>query len=155
MLRRLLQPRLLVYIIIFFTILNSIVFVGIGIYFTVEGVLGMIQGDLNSDAHPGILILESLDVFLIALVFLIFAIGIAELFLPKGEKERFLKVPTWLDVKNFTELKLVLWEAVLTTLVVFFVSALIKQEDHYGWELLIIPISIILLSLSIFIIKKH
>ena len=113
------------------------------------------KGEWHTESHPGLSILESLDVFLVALVFLLFAIGIAKLFIPDTAENLNIKIPEWLDIKNFTELKLLLWEAVLTTLVVYFISDVVKQEGHYSWELMIIPASIILLSLSVFILRKH
>ena len=77
----------------------------------------MFQGEIHTESHPGLSILESLDVFLVALVFLIFALGIAKLFLPEPSEKGGLRLPNWMQIQNFTQLKLLLWEAVLTTLV--------------------------------------
>ena len=155
MLRRILQVRFLILLIVVFTIINAIVFILLGIFISVDGIIGLLQGQMHTEEHPGLKILESLDIFLVALVFLIFAFGIAKLFISDGNEKPGIKIPAWLDVHNFTELKLLLWEAVLTTLVVFFVSDVVKSEGHYSWELFIIPGSIIMLSLSIFILRKH
>ena len=155
MLQRIFQTRFLVLAIVLFTIINAIAFVVMGVILSVEGITGMFKGEMHTEAHPGLKILESLDVFLIALVFLIFAMGIATLFLDKPGSEQRFKLPSWLNISNFTELKLLLWEAVLTTLVVYFVSAVVKADGDYQWELLIIPGSIVLLSLAVFVLRKE
>ena len=154
MLKTIFQTRFLVLAIVFFTIINAIAFVIMGIYISFDGIMGMIQGQIHTDERPGLKILESLDVFLVALVFLIFAMGIGKLFLTNEKDEGRFKLPDWMNIHNFTELKLLLWEAVLTTLVVFFISDVVKHEGHYSWEIMVIPLSIALLSLSIYIIKK-
>lgn len=155
MFKKIFQTRFLVLAIILFTIINAVVFVAMGIYTSVEGIIGFVKGELNSVSRPGLKILESLDIFLVALVFLIFAMGIGKLFLAFDQEDQKFKLPKWLDINSFTELKLLLWEAVLTTLVVYFVSDVVKQEGSYTWELLVLPASILLLSISIFILKKE
>ena len=155
MLYRLLQARFLVIIIVIFTIINAVVFVGLGIYSSIDGIIGIFNGEVHTDAHPGIKILESLDIFLVALVFLIFAMGIARLFLTDSVSQTKMPVPEWLNLQNFTDLKLLLWEAVLTTLVVYFISDVVKRDGHYTWELLVLPGSIALLAISIYIIRKE
>ena len=155
MIARIFQTKYLILLIVFFTLINALAFVGMGIILSFEGIAGIVQGQLHTDHHPGLKILESLDVFLVALVFLIFALGIARLFLPIEDEEKSPKLPEWLNIKTFTDLKMLLWETVLTTLVVYFVSDVVKHEGHYTWEMLILPGSILFLSLSIFIVKKN
>ena len=62
--------------------------------------------------------------------------------------------PEWLRVENFTQLKLILWDTALTTLVVIFVGDAFKAGGKYDWELTIIPIAILLISFSKYLIKK-
>ena len=155
MLSRILQTRWIILIIVLFTILNAVAFMVIGIYSSVEGYIGIIKGHVHTDVHPGLYILEALDIFLVALVFLIFAMGIATLFLPDQSEETKSKIPSWLVINNFSELKLLLWEAVLTTLIVYFVSDIVRKEGNYSWEILMLPASILILSLCVYIIRKH
>jgi len=133
-----------------------VAFCAIGIYLSVDGILGIFRGEIHTDTHPGLMLLESLDVFLVAIVFFIFAIGIAVLFLakPKEDGSSTLQLPKWLNINNFTDLKLLLWEAVLTTLVVYFVSDIIKKDGHYDWTILLLPGAILLLTVSTFLLKK-
>ena len=39
--------------------------------------------------------------------------------------------PEWLMVKNFTQLKFILWDTVLTTLVAMFVGEAYKMQGEY------------------------
>ena len=154
MLKNFIAIRFIVTVIVAFMVINAIAFIGLGAYLSVDGIIGLLKGHLHTEEHPGLKIVESLDIFLVALVFLIFSVGIAKLFRPKSDEKLTGMIPSWLNIHNFTELKMVLWEAILTTLVVFFVSDVVKKEGHFEWTMLIIPASIILLSLSMLILKK-
>jgi uncharacterized membrane protein YqhA len=102
-------------------------------------------------------LLQSVDIFLIAIVFFVFAIGILILFETKSETASPLQLPPWLRIKNFTQLKVILWEAILTTLVVSFLDGLVQRRlngEDLGPHLLIIPASILLIAISLFFLKK-
>ncbi len=149
--------KLIIGLPVFSSFLIAIVFFGIGVYTTVIGIIGILTGQMHTDATPGITLFQALDLFLIAFLFLIFSIGFAQLFIPKPSKivDIFNKItPEWLQVENFTQLKLILWDTVLTTLVVMFVGDAFKAGGKYDWELIIIPIAILLISFSKFLIKK-
>lgn len=142
---------------VFSSFLIAIVFLGIGVYETAIGIIGILTGQMHTEATPGINLFQALDVFLIAFLFLIFSIGFAQLFIPKPSKtvDNIKKItPDWLQVENFTQLKLILWDTVLTTLVVLFIGDAFKANGQYDWELIIIPIAIILISFSKYLIKK-
>ena len=62
--------------------------------------------------------------------------------------------PDWLKVESFTQLKLILWDTVLTTLVVLVVGNVFRAKGKYDWELVIVPAIILLISLSKHLIKK-
>ena len=121
---------------------------------TVKGIYLIFMEGLTSEAKPGVYILEAVDVFLMALVFLIFAIAIIKLFVPDAHNIMIVKNLKWLRVRNFTELKMLLWEAVTVTLVVFFLTSYIHDADHVSWKAIILPCAILLLSISYFIMKK-
>ena len=142
---------------IFSSFLIAIVFLGIGVYETAIGIIGILSGQMHTEATPGINLFQALDVFLIGFLFLIFSIGFAQLFIPKPSKivDFFDKItPEWLRVENFTQLKLILWDTALTTLVVMFIGDAFKAGGKYDWELTIIPIAILLISFSKYLIKK-
>ena len=152
--KQFLAVRIITIVIVIFTVINALAFIGVGIYTSIDGITGIFRGELHTDAHPGIKILESLDIFLVALVFLIFAVGIYKLFSPSAEKNVDGIIPKWLDIHDFSGLKMILWETILTTLIVLFVSDVIKKEGNMEWTLLIIPASILLLALSMFMLNK-
>ena len=134
--------------------MNALLFIGIGAYFSIHGAIGIFAGELHSETHPGLQLLESLDMFLIALVFLIFALGITKLFHPGfGEKGNNM-IPEWLKIKDFTGLKLILWETILISLVVLFVNEVVKADGHFEWTILLIPGAIFLLAVSLLLLKK-
>ncbi len=135
----------------------ALVFIGVGVYSASLGTYGIFMGEIGSETTPGLKLIESLDMFLIGFLFLIFSIGFSQLFFPKPS--RLMGVidtitPDWLKVKNFTELKLILWDTLLTTLVIKFVSDAFLADGVYNWELTIVPIGILLISISRFLIKK-
>jgi uncharacterized membrane protein YqhA len=143
-------------VIVLFTTINSLAFIAVGVIESFHGFKGILTGKMHTDERPGLMILESLDMFLIALVFIVFSIGIIMLFLPNtGDKIRG-HVPKWMNIHTFMELKLILWEAILTALIVFFVGDVVKQADegHFRWEMLLIPCAILILSISIFVLRK-
>jgi uncharacterized membrane protein YqhA len=148
--------RFIISLPILFTLLLGVIFIMLGIYDIYKGAVGMLQGYLETDQAPGLRLMEALDMFLISFLFFIFSMGFAQLFMPDSRIGRSLDeiTPTWLVVKNFTQLKLILWETVLTTLVVLFLSIVFKSHGEYKWEYLLIPIAIFLISLSTFLIRK-
>lgn len=135
----------------------AILFIVMGVYETVHGIIGVLKGQAHSEFRPGLMLFEALDIFLIGFLFLIFAIGFAQLFFLKPSKfmdwvDSF--TPEWLKVHNFTDLKLILWDTVLTTLVFLCIGDIYTASGVYTWELLMTPIAIFLISLSKFLIKK-
>ena len=135
----------------------AIVFLGLGVYETVLGIGGIIKGQVHTDVAPGLKLVEALDVFLIGFLFLVFSIGFAQLFIPKPSRlmdSLDSITPSWLRVESFTQLKIILWDTILTTLVVIFVESIVSANGVYVWELMVIPIAIVLISLSRYLIKK-
>jgi uncharacterized membrane protein YqhA len=103
--------------------------------------------------RPGIHIAESLDSFLIGIVTFIIAAGVTKVFFLSEEDD--VKFPSWLNVRTFKDLKIILWEAILLTLVVVFltVMAYVAEDGQISWSILVIPISILLLAVSLAVMK--
>jgi len=57
-------------------------------------------------------------------------------------------------VESRTELKLLLWEAILATLVVTSATSIIGALHHLEWKHLVLPAVILVLSISYFLLKK-
>ncbi|MFT3750035.1 MAG: YqhA family protein [Agriterribacter sp.] len=108
---------------------------------------------------PGVIaigLLSAVDILLVAIVLLVFSIGILLLF---NDPVKLLPVrlPEWLRVKNFMQLKIILWEAVLTTLVVGYLSGLAEKKfngEQIRVEHLVLPGGIFLVSLSLYFLKR-
>ncbi len=154
MFRQILSYRSIAVVIAFFIFLNAIAFTIMGAYMSGKGIYLILKGEILGEARPGLMIMESVDIFLLALVFLVFAIGIIKLFVPDAHQAIKVRNLHWLKIENFTDLKMLLWEAVLTTLVVFFITGYVHNEDHIDWKIMILPVSILLLAISYFIMKK-
>ena len=109
----------------------------------------------DASQHPLLPALEALDLFLFAVVILILAVGLAKLFL--GDLPLFSGVElSWLKLDSFSALKLLLWDALLLTLVVFFVADMIAHDMELNWFSLVLPGSILMLALASFLLKqKH
>lgn len=139
------------------SLITAIVFMGLGVYEIVIGINGIFSGLIGTEAAPGLKLFVSIDLFLIGFLFLIFSLGFTRLFVPRPSKIVTLLdgvTPNWLKVDTFTELKLILWDTVLTTLVLTFVGEVIRAKNAQDWKLIIIPISILLISFARYWIKK-
>ena len=114
-----------------------------------------------ADAHqlPALIatgLLKGVDLFLLAIVLFVFALGILILF-NSPETPLPLKLPEWLHIKNFIELKVILWEAILTTLVISYLATLAENnlnKIEISIKALIVPGAIMLIALSLFFLKK-
>ena len=148
--------KLIIAIPVISSFITAIIFLGLGVYEAWLGISGIIKGQVHTDATPGLVLVKSLDIYLIGILFLIFSIGFVQLFIPK-ESRLFTIVdgvtPAWLRVNNFTELKLILWDTILTTLVVMFVENIVSANGEFTWELMVIPVAILFISLSRYLIK--
>jgi uncharacterized membrane protein YqhA len=101
-------------------------------------------------------LLKTVDMFLMVIVFFVFALGVLILF-DDPENTLPVRLPHWLQIKTFIQLKVILWEAILTTLVVSYLAGLAEKKfDNHTTSLydLVIPAAILLIALSLFFLKK-
>jgi uncharacterized membrane protein YqhA len=103
---------------------------------------------INSLVLP---LLESLDWFLVALVFLVFSLGIAKIFI--GYDGSHDALPSWLRIHDFKELKILLWESILVTLVVWCMSAVARSRDALTWEALVLPAIVLVLAVGLYLMR--
>lgn len=151
MFSRLLQFRYIYLIAVVTTFLNSLFFLWNGVLHAYEGYVAIIFH--TETGRPGIHFVESFDMFMIAFMFLIFSLGMMRIFTHYHIHDE--KLPAWLRIDSFKELKILLWETILLTLVIVTVSEVIKKLDHLTWEVLFLPGVILMLSLSLFIVRKE
>jgi uncharacterized membrane protein YqhA len=107
-------------------------------------------------SRPGVELLHSLDFLFVSLVLLVLGLGIGKLFLLNLSEQETRTLPVWLRIESITQLKVLLWETILTTLLIVALSDLIRGLfTKLEWSALTIPAAILMLSLSLFFMKKE
>lgn len=152
LLRGLLKIRYLFVIAVFFLLVNAIIFIIAGAVECIRGYNEFTQAGFQSsdDIRPGTHLLEGLDFFVSALVFMIFGLGLGQLFLI--DKDFSVYIPRVLRISTLKELKIILWETILVALVIFCVTHLLRNDLH-SWDILPFPVLILVLSLALFLVK--
>lgn len=150
---KILRFRYVFIIVSVFSFISCLFFIGIGVaeaFHAFKIVFDAIGG--GPWDNPGVILVESLDKFLIAVLFYIFGIGMIKLFLPELFHDTDL--PKWLDIKGIKELKVLLWETILVTLVILSVTSMVAHTDSLTWDALILPCIIAVLALSLFLMRS-
>jgi uncharacterized membrane protein YqhA len=158
MFEQLLKVRYLAVVVVVLAILHAVTFLFLGTQAAVKTYWHILDGQLDpASDRPGLELLHALDAMLVALVMILLAVGVAKLFLlphhedhPEGQR----RLPRWLDIESFSDLKYVLWETILLALLVFGLSSLSANLGDLSWNALVIPASILLLALSLFLMKR-
>ena len=104
--------------------------------------------------RPGIYIAESVDALLFSLALLVLASGTASLFLSRVGAGPDPRLPSWMRIESISELKALLWEAILVVLVVATLTSILGSMDALHWGLLVLPAAILLLSVSLFLARR-
>ena len=104
--------------------------------------------------RPGIHIAESMDALLFSLVMIVVASGTASLFLGPQNQAPDPRLPAWINVRSLSHLKFLIWEAMLVVLVVATLASFVANLEDLHWELLTLPGGILLLSLSLYLVKR-
>lgn len=153
--KKLFRVRNAALIINIFLIINTLALITLGIFRTFHAVVALAHLERlgQSDYRPGIELAEAIDIFLLSLVFLVFTVGINILFVRHFDQEFISTIPQWMRVRNFSELKFLLMEAIIATSFVIFITAFVKQIESLDWKFLIIPLSILFLAVSLKILK--
>lgn len=94
-------------------------------------------------------LMKALDTFLIALVLFIFAHGVYTLFISNKKYNEKNNVLKWIRIPNIGHLKNVLAEVIVIILFVKFLEVVFVNIDNLKWEIIILPISILLLALGL------
>lgn len=95
-------------------------------------------------------IIKSLDTFLVALVLFIFAHGVFTLFINNGQTSNQASAAlSWVKTPNIGHLKNKLAEVIIVILLVKFLELVLINFNQLSWEVLILPASILLLSVGV------
>ena len=152
MVRALFKIRNVFAVVVFFLLLSALAFIVSGVIKSVEGYMSVLQinGYVGENSKPGMYLLEGLDLFMAAIVFVVFALGIGQLFF--FDKEALEIIPKWMHINGLKDLKIILWETILVTLVVFCMTHLVKSHEK-SWEILLLPAVILILSLGLYFVR--
>ncbi len=105
------------------------------------------------DGLPGVYLIEAVDTYLFALVILMLSGGIFKLFV--GDENTLKNSIVFANIKNFKDLKVLLWETILLTLTVWCSLGFFLDPDNLRYELLIFPVSIVLLALALKLMRGN
>jgi len=94
-------------------------------------------------------LIKSLDTFLIALVLFIFAHGVFTLFISDKKVAKKTSVLKWISTPNIGRLKSILGEVIVIILFVKFLELILINLTNLKWEILILPIAILMLAVSL------
>jgi len=98
---------------------------------------------------------QAIDVFLFALVMMIFGYGILYLFLIEDVDKERLSFPAWLRIKSIFQLKMILGEVIVFILFVHFLETATKTGyANLTLENLILPAAILFLSVSLMVLRQ-
>lgn len=129
---------------------NFLLIGALGIYRSIHAYIILYKEGMAG--KPGLEIVESLDLFLIALVFLILSLSFMKLFRPDL---KWFNIPLpWLRVDDFFQLKHLTWSALLLTLLITFGVQVLRASGTLEWSMLIIPVSVLLFSASAYLLKR-
>jgi uncharacterized membrane protein YqhA len=155
MFEQLLKVRYVAVVIVLISIFHSVAFLVMGTRVAAQAYWHMFTEPPSAMSRPGVEILHSLDFLFISLVLMVLALGIAKLFFLRLSPDQVGNLPNWLRIESISELKVMLWETILTTLLIVGLSDLIRELfSPLAWSALILPVAILLLAVSLFFIRK-
>lgn len=152
MFHKMLYVRYILLVAVVFLLLSACAFIIVGSIHCLHGFVELARHDFlpTEEARPGLHLLEGLDAYMVALIFMIFGLGIARLFV--FDKANVEGLPAWLNIHDIKELKVLLWETILVTLVILCVTNLAKHPVR-SWEVLLFPGVILILSLALYFVR--
>jgi uncharacterized membrane protein YqhA len=152
--RLLMHLRWLAVMIAAFSALNAVAMVAVGVVRAFSAYRIIVEGPPWTDDHrPGAMLAESIDAFLLAMVFVVFSIGTTTLFLVRNEKA-LESVPAWMRVHDLAELKFLVWEAILAALVVASVAGEVGAVGERSWTMLVLPVATLILAAGLFLTRR-
>lgn len=100
---------------------------------------------------------SSVDIYLFAMVLIIFGMGIYELFINKIDpvEKKVDSRPSWLQISSIDELKSSLGKVILMVLIVSFFKHSLDIEYKDSTDLLLLALGILMLASSLFIANYH
>ena len=155
MFEHLLKFRYLAVVMVILSLLHAIAYLLLGIRIAIRAYAHVLNDGGNSETRPGLELLHSLDFLFVSLVLMVLGLGIAKLFLLGPRTPEDASLPRWLRIESIADLKVLLWETILTTLLIAGLSQLVAGLfGTLEWSALLMPAAILILALSLFFMKK-
>ncbi|MEN6609907.1 MAG: YqhA family protein [Methanoregulaceae archaeon] len=121
-----------------------------------EGIslLTEIHGPSSATSAVVLLVINSVDLFLFALVLLIFSYGIFELFVRDIAVENAVDYPSWIKIRSIGQLKSHLVQVIITILFVQFLEiVIVNGEKLLSWEAIVLPAAILFLAGAVYFMQ--
>ncbi len=160
---RLLSLKVVLIPTILFIFIISLIFTFRGMWLVSDVVVGIFSGEkhfvkyseLSTSEPPSLMLLEAVDSFLLSFVFFIFSFGLYKIFFLTDVNYPKDKLPRWLQMESIFELKALLWQSVLTTMVIIFLNNAVITMSHneMSWQFLMLPSSILIISIALYFLK--
>lgn len=153
----LLKFRYLAVVMVAIALLDAVAYLVLGVRIAFHAYAHLFEEAANAspEKRPGLEILHSLDFVFVSLVLVVLGLGIAKLFLLAPDAKAHADLPVWLRIERISELKVLLWETILTTLLIAGLSELVVGLfTRLDWTTLLTPLAILILALSLFFMKK-
>lgn len=151
--RLLASSRYLVLVAIFATFLGSIALLLYETFVVVQAVVRVIQeGAVSSKAAKDLAVglIEAVDIILIAITVYIISVGLYALFIDDT-----LKLPRWLGVQDFEDLKHNLVSAVIAVLAVLFLREAVAWEGERDILRFGAALALMIVALTFYLLKKR
>ncbi len=153
--------RVIVYLPVVFGIVSALIL----IVFSTIDMLGMMREvfialkTLNFSASTHLMIVSEIvgavDLYLIAIVIIIFSFGLFELFISEvGENQNKIKLPPILSISSLDELKDKLAKVIVMVLVVSFFQRALSVKYSGALEMMYFALSISALSVGVYLLHK-
>lgn len=115
-----------------------------------------ILGDHSYDLHAKVVgeLIGAIDLYLIAVVLLIFSFGIYELFVSQIDEAQESESSQILEIRSLDELKDKIAKVIIMVLIVKYFQMLLDMSFNGALEMLYLAISILGLSLALFFLHK-
>ena len=147
------------YVVLFgvlFSVVSAITLFVIGSWEIVNGIIHHNPSN-DTEYHSTLLveIIGAIDLYLIAVVLMIFGFGIYELFISKIDIARANLDVTILEIENLDELKQKIIKVIIMVLIVTFFERILKMDFTTPLEMLYFALSIFALSFGVYLVRKH
>jgi len=157
MFNHLLKIRYLTVVIVLLSVGHAVAFLVMGTLTALKGYHHVLVGEHGTEkSRPGLELLHSLDFLFVSVVLIVLALGFAKLFLMNPSAKTDAELPVWLRIDSIAQLKVLLWETALTTLMIIALSDLSAGLfTKLDWTVLVTPSAILILALSLYFMKRE